>query len=60
MIYSINDLAVAVEAYKSIASIVINENEQYYACGIQSEISADMVKNEFENYVIALMNSRKI
>lgn len=51
-------LAEAVNAYKSLASITISEDSDYYYYEIiSSEYDSQLVANEFENYVLGLMNT---
>lgn len=47
----------AITAYKEIASIKFDENEDYYVCTVKSsKHSPQLVLNEFSNYVLGLMN----
>lgn len=47
----------AINAYKGIANIKIDENQDYYICTVvSSKHSPQLVLNEFSNYVLGLMN----
>ncbi|MBE5837955.1 HxsD-like protein [Butyrivibrio sp.] len=56
--YNKNALLNAVDAYKSLASISISEDSNYYYYEVKSSIyEPQLVANEFENYVLGLMNT---
>ena len=56
--YESESLKKAVNAYKSIASISISEDQHFYYYKIESSIyDSDLVAKEFENYVLGLMNT---
>ena len=55
--YEKKALIEAVNAYQSLASISISEDSDYYYYEITSSIyEPQLVANEFENYVLGLMN----
>ena len=48
----------AICAYKSLASISLSEDNTYYYYEIESSTyDYELVANEFENYVLGLMNT---
>ena len=56
--YDKNALVKAIRDYKNLASISLSEDEQYYYYEVQSSrYDVILVANEFENYVLGLMNS---
>jgi len=56
--YNKKALLNAVDAYKSLASISISEDSNYYYYEVKSSIyEPQLVANEFENYVLGLMNT---
>lgn len=56
--YEKDSLQEAITAYKSLASISISEDDDYYYYKIESSIyDPQLVANEFENYVLGLMNT---
>ena len=56
--YEKSAISNAVEAYASIASIKIEETETNYICEVMSsKYDAQLVLNEFANYVLGIMNS---
>lgn len=56
--YDRNKIEQAVLAYSHIAKIRIKEVSEYYYCVIsESHYDTYLVSQEFENYVIALMNT---
>ena len=56
--YSIDQIKMGIKAYKRIARIKVKEDTDYYVCQIKTgRLSPTLVANEFENFVISLMNS---
>lgn len=56
--YEKDALLEAISAYKSLASISISEDNDYYFYKIESSIyEPKLVANEFENYILGLMNT---
>lgn len=56
-IYRIDNIKKAVDDYQKLASIVISEDENYFYCVFEETIyDVNLTINEFENYVIGLMN----
>ncbi len=56
--YEKEALLEAINAYKGLASISVSEDNEYYYYKIESSIYApNLVANEFENYVLGLMNT---
>lgn len=56
--YEKDALLEAISAYKSLASISVSEDNEYYYYKIESSIyDPQLVANEFENYVLGLMNT---
>lgn len=56
--YEKDILVEAVNAYKGLASISISEDKDYLYYEIESSIyEPQLVANEFENYVLGLMNT---
>lgn len=60
-IYCKSTIFKAIEDYRSISRIDINENENYYICSF-TFCQYDVIETikEFENYIIDLMNCRDI
>ena len=55
--YDIFHILEAINAYRGIANIKIDENQDYYICTVvSSKHSSQLVLNEFSNYVLGLMN----
>lgn len=60
-IYSKSAIYKAIEDYRSISRIDMNENENYYVCSfIFYQYDVMETIKEFENYIIDLMNCRDI
>lgn len=58
--YSMDTLKQAKKDYMRIARIVISEDKDYFYCEFTNcAVEAGRVINEFNNYLIELMNSRK-
>lgn len=56
--YEKEALLQAIDAYKSLASIHFSEDNNYYYYEISESIyDAKLVSNEFENYILGLMNT---
>lgn len=56
--YEKDSILEAINAYKSLASISVSEDDDYYYYKIESSIyDPQLVANEFENYVLGLMNT---
>ncbi len=56
--YEKSALVEAVSAYKSLASISISEDKDYLYYEVKSSIyEPQLIANEFENYVLGLMNT---
>lgn len=48
----------AIQAYKSLADISVSEDDNYYFFKInQSDYAPELVANEFENYILGIMNT---
>ena len=57
--YSSESIKRAIKDYKRIATITCSEEERYYVCRFSNcVIDTQKVINEFNNYLIELMNSR--
>lgn len=60
-IYRKNAIYKAIEDYRSISNIDMNENEKYYVCSFRfCQYDVQETIKEFENYIIDLMNCRDI
>ena len=56
--YEKDALLKAVKAYKSLADISVTEDDNYYYYNInKSDYEPDLVANEFENYIVGIMNT---
>ncbi len=57
LFYSKEVIIRAIMDYKNVARIEFGENDRYYVCCIlESAYDFRLVANEFQNYVLALMN----
>ncbi|SCY47357.1 hypothetical protein SAMN02910370_02714 [Lachnospiraceae bacterium XPB1003] len=56
--YENDALLKAIQAYKSLADISFTEDDNYYYYNInKSDYEPDLVANEFENYILGIMNT---
>ncbi len=56
--YEKDALQKAVSAYKNLASISFSEDNDYFYYEVESSIyDPQLVANEFENYILGLMNT---
>ena len=56
--YEKDALLKAIQAYKSLADISVTEDDYYYYFNIKrSDYEPDLVANEFENYILGIMNT---
>ena len=57
-IYPVKLIRKAIDAYSAIGDIVIKEVDQIISCEFSSNrVSAHLMANEFDNYLIELLNA---
>ena len=57
-IYPIKVIRRAIDAYSAIGDIDFKEVNQLIRCGFSSDrVSADLMANEFDNYLVELLNA---
>ena len=59
-LYHIVPINEAISSFRNICEVSLSENTKYYICSFdRCSYNPDITTQEFENYVIDLMNSHK-